>query len=101
RKHGKQRENGRNGVSDNCQSSNKNQPLMREFPGEEEQEICCVKQKENRETNGAEQGIGHCREESRPPPLHYRASAGNQVEGNPSNVLKLFRILHKNNGQRV
>jgi uncharacterized protein (DUF2235 family) len=26
---------------------------------------------------------------------------GNQVEGNLSNVLKLFRILHKNNGQRV
>src|SRR5215471_19702707 len=27
--------------------------------------------------------------------------AGNQVEGNLSNVLKLFRILHKNDGQRV
>jgi uncharacterized protein (DUF2235 family) len=26
---------------------------------------------------------------------------GNQVEGNLSNVLKLFRILHKNDGQRV
>src|ERR1700752_3044149 len=26
---------------------------------------------------------------------------GNQVEGNLSNVLKLFRILHKNQGQRV
>jgi len=27
--------------------------------------------------------------------------AGNQVESNQSNVLKLFRILHKNDGQRV
>ena len=26
---------------------------------------------------------------------------GNQVEGNLSNVLKLFRTLHKNDGQRV
>ena len=26
---------------------------------------------------------------------------GNQIEGNLSNVLKLFRILHKNQNQRV